>query len=697
MIGVEILGAQLVLGGLMNLFVSTVNGRKGREHSAELQAKQREFQAAMQREQREESARLQHELRELAAKEARDNQTRLLNHQKDMMVAQSAVSSWPFNSNPLLLAESFAKALESEQKLPLQLYFFSDSSLQKSQFQSILKKIGEAGNEVGSYMNAHFNSCSEYPVQFFTECLKPNTPFGSTQVYNAHNFSSAAPTMLIWCREHEGSLIIDCSFWGIAGFANPQFGRLLTMDLQEFQIERIRFLAQNPKSKYLLSENDYKSLMSTVELEKQKLAEKSQKALSDDEYRLFIYPEVQKAYNKLLQPCAAMLSKELSFAIQSLLKVSATLLTDVHYLLSEQKEPVFPLLCREDIESLPGAKDLFRRFFIGLESSALLPSQKALTYAKIANSYSGVDIEEANLFASESIKHLEHSVSMPDEYSSSCCELLSHLSLPATSRLPEFLTVHNSEDEISATAPDSGQLDEQPGEQLFDTGLHAYESRNYAEAEKCWIEAACNGENEALLRLAQLFELKNEMDKAYALYSRLIKSNYDIRDFSKVYAFAEASTATNRVDDAMECVVYCLNHSSCFDQAVDALYMASIIMLSKTPPHDVVLVRRWQLQLVHFIPELNNEMSNDKLALETIFYLAEKRHERTLAFIKKWFPVDRATPKELMKKGMLGNFIGGVSKVCVAQVKKILISEFGLSLRSEVFDDDTLTRLRMYI
>lgn len=682
MVGIEILGAQMVLGGLMNLFVSTVNGRRGREHSAELQAKQQEFTTALQREQREDTARLQHELRELAAKETRENQKKLLEHQKAMMVAQSAVSSWPFNSNPLLLAESFAKALENDQKVPLQLYFFSDSSLQKSQFQTVLKKLGEAGNEVSGILNTYFNSCSSYPVQFFTECLKPNTPFGSTQVYNAHNFSSAAPTMLIWCREHEGNLIIDCAFWGIAGFINPQFGRLLKIDLQEFQIERMRFLSRNPKSQYLLSENDYKALMKTVELEKQKIAEKTQKAISDDEYQLFIYPEIQKAYNKLLQPCAAMLSKELSSAIQSLLKVSATLLTDVHYLLSEQKEPVFPSICKNDIESLPGAKDLFQRFFIGLESSTLLPSQKSLIYAKVANSYFKVDVDEAEIFAAESVKQLEYCTGILDEYSSTSRDILRHLSLPATRKLPELSRPEEVRHEESSDV--KNELD------FYECGLRAYEKKKYAEAEKFWIEAACCGKNSALLQLAQLYEMRYETEKAYTLYFRLIKCGADIGYLEKAYTLAEAFLQHNRTDDAMECIIYCLAHLSSVDQVADALFMAAIVMISTYPPRDVVLTRRWQHLLLQFFDDLNDKLPSDGFARETLYRLAEMQHQKTLSFVRKWFMVEK--PSKVMGNGMPWNF-GGL----VVSMKKIFISEFGLSLRSEVFDDDTVARLRMYI
>ncbi len=497
--------SSMAMMGLMQL-INVTTGRAGSEKAQHLQM---EFQAALQARQWEETARLQREMHRLNARASRENARLAFERQKLQFEEQAFLNTWPLQEDPLTLRRDFQKMLDEGRRIPLQVIIpvvGADLNLGRS---SLAAGVAQALAGVAQFTGLHYphQPGNETPVKVYTNCARPNTTFGTSQLHILYEVFHVAPTFVLLphCTA-EKEFVISCAYWDGCDAAKswtPSLCRdIFRCNIKELQIQALRDHAQEWKRKKLLLqlENDQlDKLLQLVEEEERVVEEKRRLGATDDDIECYIRPSYEAQYAELCKSNPVNIDGKIGEMVRSACKVGVVLMSDMHYLAHEHKAPKFLQICGEELTLFPELLSTAENLF---EASLALPGEPfsptaVLGHARLASSYArSAQYELARKHQQCCVRLLRNMVPQPEgEDWVDIPELPEAVRTLEESSLPvdAYLTACLRELRCS---PDL----------LLERGAAAYHRQEWSRACDLWRRAAQQGSEKACVNLAQMYE-----------------------------------------------------------------------------------------------------------------------------------------------------------------------------------------------
>lgn len=516
----------MIVSGLLNALVSSVNSRMSLAANEEEQKKNREFQEAMQKKQWLHAESLQREMREMT----RRNFLEQIEHQRQTADLQALEQRWPLPaSSPRLIINEFNDYLKSGKPIPLQLIVVENGDLSKPPL-SIRSQVRNAINELNKFMSFHYGLNSEFAVKVH-DTDKAGATFGSSEVDTIFHIFKVAPTMILTSRVYGSEYVLECWFWGSGIAEKPGMVEIFRCDVEELQISVLKKIAEEWKSSKVqlgVSDPDKDALvdlMGRIEAERLRLIQCGATPEQLQEYankpfvsEIQAFTNVSKSTGKTVNavPFVRKINEAIEQSLLSSFKICSALLSDAHFLLEYKASPRFMQICAEELRTLPDLRCAAEKFFD--DAMKKLPdyqrSGKALMHARMAIAYRNANRpEKALTYGLESSRQLSEMVS-PDAFA---LEANNEMQL-CLSELKSIEGVEQSVPWISKQTSLTVSSD--------DLNRHAvtlYKSGKVEEAVSVWLKAVDAEHGKSIRNLANVFASLHRHDEANALFARGIR------------------------------------------------------------------------------------------------------------------------------------------------------------------------------
>ncbi len=497
--------------GLMGLS-QLINGALGRAGSEEAQKLQMEFQSALQARQWEETARLQREIQALNARASRENARLAYERQRLQYEDQAFLNTWPLAEDPLTLRRDFQKMLDEGRRIPLQVIVPVDaSSLNISGRVSLAAEVSQALAGAAQFMGVHYPHIpgAETPVKVYTNCSRSNTPFGTSQLHILYGVFHVAPTLVLlpYCTR-ETEFVIDCSYWDgrdtSKDFTPTLQHHIFSCNVAELQMQGLRDAAmewKKSKQRYSLPDDENRDkLLRVVEKEKERREDLLHRGMPETDVRKELRYEFEKQYLEVCKSFPINLDRQIGEMVRSSCKVAMALMTDMHYLVRENKAPRFPQACRDELDKFPEllqtAESLFQNA-LRLSDGADVSAEAALGHARLACSYAlSSHFDLAHRHYQDSILQMRRIVPKPEGG-----EWLVVPELPETVKTLESSSIP-ADDYLRSCLQ---ELRRSP-ESLDARAAEAYHAGEWQRACDFWLRAAQAGDLKSCYNLAQMYE-----------------------------------------------------------------------------------------------------------------------------------------------------------------------------------------------
>lgn len=530
------LGGGMIINGLLNALVSSINSRKTIAENKLQQQKNLEFQEALQKKQWKHAERLQREMRKVT----RDNFLEQLEFQKQSGDLQALEQRWPIPAiSPRLVINEFNEYLSSGIPIPLQLIVVENGDLSKGGL-SIKQQVRDAINELNKFMSTYYGQNSLHAVKIHDSC-KTGSYFGSSEVDTVYQVFKVAPTIVLTARVSGSKYIQECWQWGISG-KKPTMVELFKCDVEELQLSILNQIAADwstTKEKFQLQDPDKDllvDLLGRIEEKVKNLKEKGapHETLREYGYRPFA-PEIEqfislspRSVNKERKVNAAPFIKSINDGIANCIlssyKICASLLSDSHFLLEYSASPRFMKICADELRVFPQLMNQADAFFDKMLECAPehLRKDVPLMHARLALAY-----QEA--------KQVEKTL----KYSRKCTRLLEQMVEPhqfelmASDDMKQCLDVLSEIDEIRKEFPwvASRSSKEVSPDELNHHAVDLYSKGKREEAITVWKGAVEQGHKKSMHNLAVVLDAEKRVDEANEMYAIAISNG--VKDLYK--------------------------------------------------------------------------------------------------------------------------------------------------------------------
>lgn len=517
------LGGGMIINGLFNALVNSINSRKSLAANAKEQEKNRQFQEALQQKQWKHAENLQREMREMT----RRNFLEQIEHQQKMADFQALENRWPLPaSSPRLIINEFNEYLKEGKAIPLQLIVVENGDLSKP--LSIRLQVRNAINELNKFMSTHYGMNTEYAVKVH-DTSKSGSNFGASEVHTVFHVFKVAPTMILTSRVHDSAYVLECWFWGGSMMEDPRMVEIYRCDVQELQLSVLKEIANKwPKDKLKLGVDDpdkdaLVDLMKRMENEENRLKQRGATPEDLNNYarkkfvqEIHTFTSISKLGNKTInaEPFVRKINESIERNIFSSFKISASLLSDAHFLLEYKAPPKFMQVCSKEMDEFPELRQQAESFFEqAVEALPFNHSDKALLHARMATAYHNANYtDKAITYGTKSVRLLEEMVS-PENFVYEANEDM-HLCLKELNLI----------ESIKKKAP---WINNQAQRQVSPDDLNKRAAELYGQdkvqnAISIWKKAVALGHRKSIRNLAYVLKSINRTDEANELFAKAI-------------------------------------------------------------------------------------------------------------------------------------------------------------------------------
>lgn len=527
------MGGGMLVSGLLNAVVSSINSRANAKMSASQQVLNRDCQVAQQNKQWKHAEMLQEKMREAT----RQNLLLQLKQQMDMLDYQQLDKHWPLLScSPYAVTKEINDHLRAGEPIPLQLIVVENGDLSKGPL-AIHGPVQNAITELNKFISRYYGLNTAQGVQVYDRS-KPGAEFGAAEVNTLFQVFRSAPTVVLTSRVIGSEYVLECWYWGSGSAEKPVMVEILRCDVEDLQIEILRKIAD----KWL----ETKERLGVEDADKDRLVELLER-LSTEERRLEsrgASPEEVRYYSR--KPFRDQISNFTTLTSQKSLpesqridprpfireindgigrrivasyKICSSLLCDAHFLLERKVQPKFLMICDRELQDAPELLEQSRSLFEGMINA--LPSDsindKALMYARMAGAYQTVNLEDAAMTCSSKCVKLLESMVSPEEFAfeasaemKDCITELKHI--PAAMHLVPWLGTCDrnvSDDELNRHA------------------ASMYQKGNLDEALSIWRRAAERGHLKSMHNLGMVLESVKRVEEARAWLTKAVLLGYE--------------------------------------------------------------------------------------------------------------------------------------------------------------------------
>jgi|GEM_PF-2335597 len=520
------LGGGMIVNGLMNALVSSVNSRKSIEANQEMHEKNQAFQEAQQKKQWRHAEQLQREMRELTRK----NFLEQLEHQRQQADLQALEQRWPLqSSSPRLIINEFNNLLIAGDDIPLQLIIAENGDL-KTPTLSIANQVRNAINELNKFMSVHYGQNSATSVKIYDN-TKPGARFGAAEVDALYQVFKVAPTMVISSRVHNAEYIMECWYWGCGMADKPVEVELFRCNVKDLQLKILKETASEwlrLKHKFDFVDPDKDALADVMgRLQNKEKELRSMGAGEEDVREYAMKPfeaEIAEFTSKTSKTVNAMpfiqkINDGIERTILSSFKLSSALVSDAYFLLEHKVAPKFMCICAEELRSVPMLQEQSEAFF--RETIKALPearrSERALMHAQMAVSYKN---------ANQPQKALEYGVQCSQELR----QLLppEHFDLEASEEMLESLKAIKEVEGVTLQEPWIAGLNSQPlsPDELNHRAAGLYNNGHIESALSVWRKSAQQGHLKSIINLANVLLSQGRNADAFEWVAAAIRQRH---------------------------------------------------------------------------------------------------------------------------------------------------------------------------
>ena len=523
------LGGGMIVNGLMNALVSSINSRKTLAANAEQQQKNMEFQEALQKKQWSHAEKLQQEMREMT----RRNFLEQIQHQQQTADWQDLAQRWPLPAtSPRLINKEFDEYLQAEVPIPLQLIIVENGDLGKGPL-AIRLQIRNAINELNKFMSAHYGRNSAYAVKIY-DTDKAGANFGAAEVDTVFQVFKVAPTMILTIRVEGSCYRMECWHWGSGSVIKPAMAEIFTCNVQDLQLGILRQIAAEwniIKSQLQLEDPDKDELVDLIrriDTEQKRLIQNgaSPELLQEYTYKPFLpeiaqfttpnAPATDKSKKINAAPFIHKINAGIEQSILSSFKICSALLADAHFLLEYKTAPRFMQICADELQTTPQLMHQAESFFTAALNA--LPDYRkmdtALMNARMATAYQEADRpEEALLYTKKCSRLLEQMVSPH------------HFALEASGEmlicLDELKQIKGAKEQIPWLCEQASK--KYTPDEMNQHAASMYQAGKIDEAITIWRKAVDLGHEKSMQNIAVVLESVGRLDEANEMYEVAIK------------------------------------------------------------------------------------------------------------------------------------------------------------------------------
>lgn len=523
----------MIVSGLMNALVSSINSRKSLAANAEQQELNRQWQDAQQQRQWRHAEMLQDKMREMT----RQNFLAQLEQQRTSFDLQMLNQSWPLPScPPNIIIKEINDYLSASEPVPLQLIVVENGDLSKGPL-AIHHQVRNAINELNKFMSAHYGRNAAQSVKVY-DTDRPGANFGAAEVSTLFQVFQLAPTIVLTSRVNGAEYVLECWYWGSGNAVRPVMAEIYRCNVDELQLEVLMNLAHgwiNTKERLGIedADKDYLvDLMGRIENEKQRLKTRGASPEEIREYSLKPFWGELSSFTTLASPKAGTnaprvdarpfiraINQGIESRILASFKICASLLCDAHFLLEQKASPKFMQICAQELAETPQLMSQAERFFdAALEA---LPdtskADRAVMYARMAMAYQDTcRQEEAERCISLSSEQLQSMVD-PESFA-----------LEASDEMNECVAELRQIRGAELIAPWINRCERVvSGDDLNRHAIGLFKKGRRREALDVWRRAGRQGHTKSMHNLTQVLEDEKKMEESREWGAKAILAGYE--------------------------------------------------------------------------------------------------------------------------------------------------------------------------